>query len=124
MTPSKTLIATVVLFGFVLAAIALVAAPFNTSASAAVGHGDPDAIAERIGGAFAAIGESSTDAEKGDLVVASDCAVQTWPHVASDCIVTDDGSPAPDARFVTVGYQAGETETVLLRLPADVTVHR
>lgn len=127
MTQSMKIMAAVALFGFALTAVSLVAAPFNTSASAAIGSGEHELIAERIGGAFAAIGESGSAgriAAKGDLPAAPDCASQTWPHVASDCIVTADGAPAPDVRFVTVGFQAGDAETVLLRLPADVTVHR
>ena len=129
MTQSKTITAAIALFGFALAAIGFVAAPFNTSASAAIGNGAHELIAERIGGAFAVIGESGAEdlvEAKGDLwpPMSRDCAAETWPHVASDCIVTENGAPAPEVRFVTVSYQAGEAETVLLRLPADVTVHR
>ena len=129
MTQSTKIMAAVALFGFALTAIGLVAAPFNTSASAAVGSGEHDLIAERIGGAFAVIGESVAESmveAKGDLwsPMSRDCAAQTWPRVASDCLLTEDGTPAPEVRFVTVGFQAGDAETVLLRLPADVTVHR
>ena len=129
MSHTKKIIAAGALFGFVLATAALLTTPFNATARAAGDSVNIDAvIAERIGGAFAVI--DATDLEpteravvvhagKGDLPADRACADQTWPAIAPGCLTTADGSAAPEARFVTVGYQAGEAETVLLRIPAS-----
>ena len=131
MTQSKTLFAAA-LFGALLAVAGFVAAPFNASARAAASHADTDVIAERIGGAFATVDMSDADRAvrvalvrlpKSDLGAPA-CEHQTWPNIAGDCLVTTDGSAAAQVRFVTIGYQAGEAETVLLRVPASRTAAR
>jgi hypothetical protein len=94
-------------------------------ASAAPGT-EIDYVAERIGGAFATIPGYEYDATvqfeqgtKGDLPVNSECASQTWPNISTECLTTADGSKAPEVRYVTVDYQADETTTVLMRVPAS-----
>ncbi len=132
MTQSKTLIAAAALFGSALAIAGMIAAPFNGEARAAAGQPGPELIAERIGGAFASIDLADVDQAtraalvrlpKGDLGVAG-CEGQAWPNISADCLVTADGSTADNVRFVTFGYQAGEAETVLLRVPTSQTAAR
>jgi hypothetical protein len=38
--------------------------------------------------------------------------------------VTADGKPAPHVRTITVGYQAGQSTTVLLRIPTAEVAQR
>lgn len=131
MTRSKTVFTAAALFAVAATFAGLVAAPFNATARAAAGHTEPDVVAERIGGAFATIDfnavtpareATAVRATKGDLYAAADCASQTWPNIAARCLTTADGSPAQDARFVTVAYQTGDAETVLVRIPSEVSV--
>lgn len=133
MTRSKTLFATLAIAGTAVAIASFAAAPFNASARAAASHADTGIIAERIGGAFATVDMAEDDqaaratvvrAQKGDLGAAPGCESQTWPAIASNCLTTADGSAASEARFVTIGYQAGDSETVLLRVPAERTAAR
>ncbi len=133
MTKSKTLFATAV-----IAAVAtvggFVAAPFHGSASAAAGYADAEVVASRIGGAFALVSATVeadpqvraavVRAAKGDLPKSLRCVGQTWPHVESGCLITAAGTPAPKVRFITVGSQTGDSETVLLRIPADLVASR
>ena len=132
MFQSRKVFAAAVLFGIALVTVGLVAAPFNASARAAAGQ-DADFIAERIGGAFASIDFAGADQAvraavvrlpKSDLAAAPGCAGQTWPNIATRCLNTADGSAAPEVRFVTIGYRAGEAETVLLRVPTSQTAVR
>jgi hypothetical protein len=58
---------------------------------------------------------------KGDL---PRCAGQSWPNVSPECLVRADGRPAGAVRTVTVGYQAGEATTVLVRMPAPLVASR
>lgn len=127
MTQSKTLFAITALVGVALTAIGVVAAPFNASASAAAGQPRVDVVAERIGAAFASIDAAATEpansaapvrAQKGDLQIAPGCDGQTWPNIGPNCLSTANGAPAAKVRFVTIGSQSGDAETVLLRVPA------
>lgn len=127
MSQTKTIIAVSALLAVVLGGAALLTAPFNASARAA-GEANVDVVAERIGGAFAVIGAIDIEpadtavvvqSGKGDLPADRACADQTWPNIAPGCLSTVDGSSAAEVRFVTVGYQTGENETVLLRTPAS-----
>jgi hypothetical protein len=127
MTHSKTIFTAAALFAAAVTFAGL-AAPFNASARAAASQTAPDVVAERIGGAFATIDfdavsparqATAVRGTKGDLFAAADCASQTWPNIAARCLVTDDGSPAQEARFVTVGYQTGDAQTVLVRVPSS-----
>jgi hypothetical protein len=121
MTHSKTIFAAAALVGVAVTFAALVAAPFNATASAAASQSEADVVAERIGGAFATIDfdASPVRATKGDLFAAADCDSQTWPNIAARCLSSADGTPVQEARFVTVGYQTGDTETVLVRMPSS-----
>ncbi len=87
-----------------------------------------DTISERIGGAFAVIDMNGLQpanravpmrAAKGDLPSDRACATETWPNITGDCIVSADGGPTSDVRYVTVDFQSGDAETVLLRVPSS-----
>jgi hypothetical protein len=113
------------------AVVGFVAAPLNASASTAAG--EIDIAAERIGVAFALVDPAEAAAQvraaavqaaKGDLPESLACAGQTWRRFKADCLVTADGSPVPEARFITVGSQVGKAETVLLRIPAELVASR
>jgi hypothetical protein len=128
MIESRKFVAAAILAGLALIVAGLVMSPSNM-ARAASGQSDADFIAERIGGAFATISETAADpaikaaasqAQKGDL----DCANATWPNIDASCLKTADGQPAPRVRTITVGYQAGESTTVLLRVPAAEVAQR
>jgi hypothetical protein len=122
MNHSKTVFAAAALVGVAVTFAALVAAPFNATARAAASQTGADIAAERIGGAFATIefdAVSPVREAKGDLFAAADCDSQTWPNIAARCLSSADGSPVQDARFVTLGYQTGDAETVLVRVSSS-----
>jgi hypothetical protein len=128
MIESRKFVAAAILAGLALIIAGLVIGP-SDMARAASGETEVDAIAERIGGAFATISETAAEpaieaaasqAQKGDL----DCATATWPNIDASCLSTADGRPAPQVRTITVGYQAGEATTVLLRVPAAEVAQR
>ena len=129
---SKVLVATA-LAGFALTMAGLVAAPFNTSASAAAGQSSGDVVSERIGATFASLADiepapalhrAALRAAKGDLFAVRDCAGSVWPDISADCLATTDGSPAPAVRFITMGHQEGEATTILMRVPAAAIAAR
>lgn len=131
MTQSKALFA-VVAIAVAATVGGFLATPLNGSARAA-GQADAELVAERIGAAFAvvhmteaapAVRAAAVRSAKGDLPRSLGCKAQTWPDVDVGCLVNADGSPAAKARFVTVGSQTGETETVLLRIPASLVASR
>jgi hypothetical protein len=113
-----------------LAIVTAPAASLSTNAAAAEGGIGVDMVAERIGGAFASLPQTSVERVGADAVTlppkggrqrTSDCAGATWPNIDASCLSTADGSPAPHVRTITIGYQAGANATVLLRFPnADV----
>lgn len=132
MTQSKALFA-VVAIAVAATVGGFLATPLNGSARAAAGQADAQLVAERIGAAFAvvrmteaapAVRAAAVRSAKGDLPRSLGCKAQTWPDVDVGCLVNADGSPAAKARFVTVGSQTGETETVLLRIPASLVASR
>ncbi len=116
----KTLAAGVLL----LAAVTF--APFAPPAVAAepviASGAEINIAADRIGRAFASLSEAAVDpaiaadarAPKGDFAPA--CANAVWPNIEAACLVAADGSPAPVVRTITIGYQAGENTTVLVRI--------
>lgn len=127
MNKPKTIFAAAALAGLVVAAAGLATVPFNTSARAAAPHAEMNVASARIGVAFAslrpvsanpAIRAAAVRVSKGDLFAAPGCAGQTWPNIASDCLVKADGSRVSAVRTVTVGYSVGDNTTVLIRLPA------
>ena len=122
---SRILVASAVA-GFAMIVAGLIAAPFNTSASAAAGQSSGDGVSERIGATFASLTEvqpasalhqAALRAAKGDLFAARDCA-SVWPNISADCLATTDGSPAPTVRLITMGHQEGDATTILVRMPA------
>jgi hypothetical protein len=84
----------------------------------------------RIDGVFAALSGSPLDpaidaaasAPKGDFAPA--CSSAVWPDIDAACLATADGRPAPRARMIAIGYQAGENTTVLVRIPSAGTAQR
>lgn len=129
MIQSRKFVAAAILFGIALIVAGLVAAPFNASARAASQAGS-DVAADRIGGAFSAISEIEADpaitaaaarVSKGNL---ADCAKAVWPNVDASCLSTTDGSSARHVRTITIGYQAGENTTVLVRIPSNEIAQR
>ena len=117
----------VLAISFPLAIATAPAASLNTNAAVAVGVTGVDMVAERIGGAFASLPQTSADrvgadaVTKGDRQSTSVCASATWPNIDTACLSKADGSPAPHVRTITIGYQIGRNTTHLLRFPgADV----
>jgi hypothetical protein len=97
---------------------ALAVEPLDASGAEAV------IAADRIGRAFASLSETAIDpaiaaaaarAPKGDFAPA--CANAVWPDIEAACLATADGRPARHVRTVTIGYQAGDNATVLVRMP-------
>jgi hypothetical protein len=132
MIQSRRFVAAAILFGLALIVAGLLAAPFNASARAAATIG-PDVAAERIGQAFASFSEIEPDpaltaaaarVSKGDIGVPANCANAVWPNIDASCLSTADGAPAPRVRTITIGYQAGENTTVLVRIPAAEVAQR
>jgi hypothetical protein len=121
MIDSRKFVAAAILFGLALIFAGLMLTPSNGARAA--GQAEFDVAAERIGGAFAVISGTSNDpapavAAKGDLKAPAECAAETWPNIDATCLATTDGRPAPHVRTVTVGYQAGQSTTILLRIPS------
>ena len=116
------------LTGLILAAAGLAAIPSDGSARGV--DADSAAIAaERIATAFALAPAASTDASariarKGDLGARPACFGGTWPDVTPGCLTLADGSAAPAIRSVTIGFQTGESTTVLMRMPASRAASR
>ncbi len=133
MIESRKFVAVGILVGLALIIAGLILSPSNSGAHAAANRTDVDAIADRIGGAFAAVSEATADptladvaaapAPKGDREI-SGCAAETWPNIDAGCLATTDGRPAHQVRTITVGYQANQSTTVLLRIPSEVIAQR
>ncbi len=122
MIESRKFVAAAILTGLAMIVAGLMLAPYGGAHAAA---GRTDVVAERIGGAFAVISETQSDAAiaatvtqapKGDRQAS--CAAATWPNIDASCLTTADGQPAPHVRTVTIGYQAGQNTTVLMRIPS------
>ena len=133
MNKSSRILAAAAVAGFAMIVAGLIAAPFNTSASAAAGQSSGDVVSERIGATFAsltdvqpasALHQAASRAAKGDLFAARDCAGSVWPDISADCLATTDGSPAPAVRFITMGHQEGDATTILVRMPAAAIAAR
>jgi hypothetical protein len=131
MTKSKKFLTAAVLTGFALSVAGLTVASLNTTANASAGS--HDVVADRIGAAFASLDETSADpaieaaaarVAKGDLEAKPGCGAATWPNISSDCLLKADGTVAPQVRTVTVGYQEGESTTILMRVPAPEVASR
>lgn len=126
---SKILVAAMLGLGVAVSALSATALDADARAVAVA----DDLAANRIAAAFASVGPTEVAAAvqfaaarsgKGDLLVGPACAGQSWPQIASECLVGADGSAARPARTVTVGYQAGATTTVLIRMPAPQVASR
>jgi hypothetical protein len=105
--------------GIALVLSAFSALPLNNAARAA-GSGaasSADLIAASFGDTDAVATPENGAAAKGDLLVPG-CRGETWPDISADCLITNDGSPAPAARAGTIGYQTGDSTTVLVRAAA------
>ena len=132
MIQSRKFVAAAILMGLALIVAGLLIAPFNASARAA-GQIDTGTAADRIGGAFAALSEMQPDpalaaaaarALKGDFGAAAACAGAVWPNIDAGCLSTANGAPARHVRTITIGYQADENTTVLVRVPTAEMAQR
>ena len=130
MNQSRKILVAAVL-GLGVAASALSATVLNASASVVAGGGD--LTADRIAAVFASLPVAEVDpaiqaaaarSAKGDLFVAPACADQKWPQITSECLVGTEGGTPRQGRTITVGYQAGEATTVLIRVPAPQVASR
>lgn len=128
MTKKKHIMAAVAVGAF-LAVTGLVAAPVVGAARAEAGGSDADVVSARIGAAFASIPDveapralrsAAVRVAKGDLLARPGCAGVTWPNVEADCLARSDGSAAPRARLITIGYEAAAATTTLVRIPAAI----
>jgi hypothetical protein len=63
---------------------------------------------------------AARSSQKGDLLVSAGCAGQYWPHIAPGCLVGAEAQANPPVRTVTIGYEIGETTSVLIRMPAQI----
>ena len=129
---SRKFVAAAILLGLALVLAGLLAVPSIGSARAAPGRVDP-AAADRIGAACASVADTAPDGTlsaaaarvaKGDLGISAKCAGAVWPNIDSSCLSRTDGSPAARVRTVTIGYQAGESTAVLVRVPVGGMVNR
>jgi hypothetical protein len=132
MIHSRKFVAAAILLGLALVIAGLLVAPFNGSARAAAGQPDP-AAADRIGAAFSSLAEIAPDTalsaaaarvSKGDLEISPKCLAAVWPDIDTSCLSRTDGSPAQRVRTITIGYQAGENTTVLVRVPTAAMARR
>lgn len=125
---SKILVAAMLGLGVAVSALSATVLDADARAVTAV----DDVAADRIATAFASVAPAEIEpaiqlaaarSRKGDLLVGPACTTQSWPQIASECLVSADGS-ARQVRAVTVGYQAGESTTVLIRVPAAQVASR
>jgi hypothetical protein len=132
MIKSTKFLAAAALTGLVLGVAGLATAPVATSANAAAGQGG-DFVSDRIGGAFASIVEIAPDqaltdaaarVAKGDFLGKPGCLGAVWPNISPECLTTAEGAPVEAVRTVTVGYQEGESTTILMRMPAPEVASR
>jgi len=126
MIQSRKIVAAAILVGIALIIAGLLIAPFNASARAAASA--PGVPADRIGAAFTPVTDITPDValsavaarvSKGELGISAKCAGAVWPDIDISCLSTADGSPAPRVRSITIGYQAGENTSVLVRVPIE-----
>ena len=130
---SRKFVAAAILLGLALVLAGLLAVPFNGSARAAPGRPDP-AAADRIGAAFASVADTGAGCRplrcrgarrrRAISGISAKCAGAVWPNIDSSCLSRTDGSPAARVRTVTIGYQADESTTVLVRVPTEGMVNR
>jgi hypothetical protein len=62
-------------------------------------------------------------AAKGDFAERPGCFGQVWPDISPECLAKVSGSVSP-VRTVTLGYQVGDSTTVLVRTPAPEVASR
>ena len=126
---SKILAAAVLGLGVAVSALSATVLDADARAVAVVG----DVAVERIATAFASLAPTEIEpaiqlaaarSRKGDLLVGPACDRQSWPQIASECLVSADGMGARTVRTVTVGYQTGEATTVLIRMPTPQVASR
>ena len=129
MNQSRTILVAA-LAGFAMTVTSVSVAALSGTASA---QAPTDVVAERIAVAFAAAPRTQADPaihaaaarmNKGDLLVPPPCAGQRWPDIAPGCLVASDGTGIRPVRTVTLGYQTGESSSVLIRMPAPQVASR
>jgi hypothetical protein len=51
-------------------------------------------------------------------VPAAECELQSWPYIAHDCLISQDGNPVRKVnRVITIERRTGENSSELMRLP-------
>jgi hypothetical protein len=51
-------------------------------------------------------------------VPAAECELQSWPYIAHDCLISQDGNPVRKvSRVITIERRTGENSSELVRLP-------
>ena len=61
---------------------------------------------------------------KGDFLERPGCFGQVWPDITAECLSTAAEAVPLPVRTVTLGYQIGAAETVLVRTPAPQVASR
>jgi hypothetical protein len=64
---------------------------------------------------------------KGDklAVPSPDCDSQSWPYIAQDCLVSQDGNPVRKvSRVITIERRTGDNSSELMRLPVTDMAQR
>ena len=86
-----------------------------------------DRLSDRDAGAGPAIDIAQPlRSAKGDrLAVATECADQTWPHIAPACLFAGPGNaPRNRVRMITVESRDGTNTSVLTRIPQPAVASR
>ena len=134
MIQSRKFVAAAILLGLALIVAGLLVAPFNASARAAAGQPDP---ASPPTGSVALLPRSAEiDAgcrpllpprralSKGDLEHLTEMRRRRLARHRRLLPVDGGRLAAPHVRTITIGYQAGENTTVLVRVPTDEVAER
>lgn len=130
MTKFRTIVTAAAAVGLSLMAAGVVmAVPADGTAT---GHGS-DAT-DRVSLAFVslpagldidpALEAAAGRAAKGDFAERPGCFGQVWPDITAECLSKVSGSVSLPVRTVTLGYQVGQSTTVLVRTPAPEVASR
>ena len=58
-------------------------------------------------------------------VPAAECELQSWPYLAQNCLISQDGNPARKVtRVITIERRTGENSSELMRLPVTDMAQR
>ena len=58
-------------------------------------------------------------------VPAAECELQSWPYIAQNCLISQDGNPVRKvSRVITIERRTGENSSELMRLPVTDMAQR